>query len=684
MRHDYPVEQLLRPPIELYGAVVHFAAAALCVLLPGVFLLPGNATWVMAAIFAILGIARLRDALGLRKYQYQLYQLPGYRVESRAIPTSRQLLFFGLGFPWRAYHTQRRADLERSEWRRVTEYEMSSRYRLARRLENWIPFLPTRWSHHWNPVAPKPVVEGEPTLHGVGIPEGEDEICLPQSERTSHVFVVGTTRVGKTRLAEVLISQDIRNGDAVIVFDPKGDADLLARVYHEARAAGRLKHFSVFHLGFPELSARYNPISDFARITEVATRIASQLPGEGQSAAFREFTWRYVNVIAKALTELGKSASYETLLAYGSDIDPLLEEYLQHLFQKYQVPNWESRLRQLIESDQKPDRNAQGRSRKAWAAVQMFKEIDLTDMVGFSLVKTFEYDKSFYDKLVASLFPLLEKLTSGAVGKLLSPDYTDLADTRPIIDWRTVIDQGGIVYVGLDALTDAEVASAVGSSMFADLTSTAGSIYKNLDAVRLPDLQGEKRARHRVCIHADEFNELVGKEFVPLCNKAGGAGFMITAYTQTLSDIEVRFGDKAKAGQVIGNLGTLIMLRVKEPATAELLTKQLREVEVKHLELQSLVTDSSNPESGVDFVSRSGQTLQRQRVPMVHPHDVLNLPKGHAFALIGGTLYKLRLPLFKPEPDLPDSLRQMTAHMRESPREPRDDWAQLPDMLVAQ
>jgi conjugal transfer pilus assembly protein TraD len=39
-----------------------------------------------------------------------------------------------------------------------------------------------------------------------------------------------------------------------------------------------------------------------------------------------------------------------------------------------------------------------------------------------------------------------------------------------------VINLGGIVYVGLDALSDYEVAAAVGNSMFADLTSVAGSL----------------------------------------------------------------------------------------------------------------------------------------------------------------------------------------------------------------
>ena len=50
-------------------------------------------------------------------------------------------------------------------------------------------------------------------------------------------------------------------------------------------------------------------------------------------------------------------------------------------------------------------------------------------------------------------FPTVRKLTTGPAGELLSPDYLDELDKRPIFDWDTVIRTGGIVYVGLDALS---------------------------------------------------------------------------------------------------------------------------------------------------------------------------------------------------------------------------------------
>src|SRR3546814_20626299 len=59
-------------------------------------------------------------------------------------------------------------------------------------------------------------------------------------------------------------------------------------------------------------------------------------------------------------------------------------------------------------------------------------------------------------------------------------------------------------------------------------------------------------AKIPINVHADEFNELMGDEFIPMVNKGGGAGVQVTAYTQTLSDIEARIGNRAKAGQEIG------------------------------------------------------------------------------------------------------------------------------------
>ncbi len=54
----------------------------------------------------------------------------------------------------------------------------------------------------------------------------------------------------------------------------------------------------------------------------------------------------------------------------------------------------------------------------------------------------------------------MEKLTTGRTSAPLSPALDDPTDWRPVFDWMSVINLGGIVYVGLDALSDCEVAGA--------------------------------------------------------------------------------------------------------------------------------------------------------------------------------------------------------------------------------
>jgi conjugative coupling factor TraD, SXT/TOL subfamily len=315
-----------------------------------------------------------------------------------------------------------------------------------------------------------------------------------------------------------------------------------------------------------------------------------------------------------------------------------------------------------------------GREKRVVAIEQYLSQARLYDPVLDGLRSAVRYDRTYFDKIVASLLPLLEKLTTGDIAQLLAPDYMDLEDPRQIFDWMQVIRKRAVVYVGLDALSDSEVASAVGNSMFSDLVSVAGHIYKFGVDDGLPGALPDKKIP--INVHADEFNELMGDEFIPMINKGGGAGIQVTAYTQTLSDIEARIGNRAKAGQVIGNFNNLFMLRVRETATAELLTKQLPQVDVYSTSVMSAATDSSDPQGNTAFTSNTQDRITTTSVPMIEPAHVVALPKGQAFGLIeGGQLWKIRMPLPAPDPDeiMPKDLQTMAGYMRKR-YVPADEW----------
>jgi conjugative coupling factor TraD (SXT/TOL subfamily) len=274
------------------------------------------------------------------------------------------------------------------------------------------------------------------------------------------------------------------------------------------------------------------------------------------------------------------------------------------------------------------------------------------------------YDKEYFSKITASLGPLLKKLTTGKAAELLSPDYSDIEDERPILDWLQVIRNKQIVYVGLDALTDPVVSTAVGNAMFADLVSVAGRLYKFGLQDGYPEIE-KAIPLPRICLHSDEFNEIIGDEFVPLLNKARGAGFTVTAYTQTWSDVEARLKTAAKAGQVAGNIGTVVLFRCKEAATVDMFLNQLPTVPVLRVVPASSSTDTSHGEEGIYYRSTNEDRFTHSEHRLIEQNDVLNLPKGQAFCLLeGGKLYKLRMPLPKQEViDIPIQIEHLIQAM---------------------
>ena len=81
-------------------------------------------------------------------------------------------------------------------------------------------------------------------------------------------------------------------------------------------------------------------------------------------------------------------------------------------------------------------------------------------------------------------------------------------------------------------------------------------------------------------------------------------------------------------------------------ATAELLTDQLPEVYVVSTIVSSSASDANDPGEFTDFASRNEDRIAPETVRMLEPTDLVQLPKGEAFALIhGGQLHKIRMPL---------------------------------------
>lgn len=660
-----PLESKLRPAVEGWSGLVALGSGVLIVQMPSLFLMSETIAWGSSAVLFSLAGTRFYQAWKVTKYQRGLKRLPYYGMKSKDIPKGKAL-FFGRGFLWGQRHTQRLKDTLNPAVKHLVED--SSLFKKARDYErnhdNWITKI-TSWDSPLNPVRPLPPIGGNRILHAVGVDE-EKDVFIEATDRPGNTLVLGTTRQGKSRLAEILLEQDVARGDGpVILFDPKSDPGLLTRMYTAAAKEGR--EFYVFHLGFPQMSARYNAVANFTRITEIASRISGQLAGEGNSAAFKEFSWRFINVVARALVAIGEKPNYTNILQYITDIEPLFRRFAEHWLPLNANTDWQSDV-QVYEEEataqyKKNPRFAKHQSPRTEALRTYIEKLETNDPVLLGLLGALRYDQEFYSKLVASLIPLLEKVTTGKIGKLLAPEYDDLSDERPIFDWTQIIRSKAVIYIGLDALQDLEIASVVGNSMFSDLVSTSGMIYKH--GYEAGMIEGREGLLPKIYLHADELNELIGEEFLPMVNKAAGSGVILTGYTQSRSDLEAAYGDKAKAQVIEDNFNNLIMMRVRNKHTAELLTDQLPEVETTTVMQVSGATDSSNLDSEQDFTSNTQDRISVNQSVMLEPSALMSLPKGQAFMLVnGGHLYKVRIPL--PEDDnipIPETLREMTEEM---------------------
>ncbi|WP_318521151.1 conjugative transfer system coupling protein TraD [Photobacterium leiognathi] len=749
MTLEYQMDGQLRPVTEYKAAMVSAASAAILAYAPSITGLPASMSYSLSIATAAMAAAQFLNGRKVKRYQHNLTRLEAFSMTTEELPVSNSEFWLGRGFDWTQKHAQRVYECQRQQgqkyikqswWydkaREIERYHQKtkklgllanitkSKYlfscekfgkKLEKKLANKPVLKPlallSRKIQHiefiQNPVAPLPPVGGSPYLHGVGA-DDESDIFMELGGRNGHTLVLGTTRVGKTRCAELFISADIarkvkrkvsyrlQNGHTaykyieepdsmVAVFDPKGDGDLLARCYSEAMRHGR--EFILFHLGAPDITSRYNGIGHFSQISECATRSTNPLGG-GSDNAFKEFAWRFSNVISTALVRLRERPSYDLIRRYIMDMEQLYLNYCKMLMVELKIENWQELYEELMQNMKGIPQHLKSLSRESIAFYMLIKEqqesgVMAHDPVYEAVLNSVRYDQSYFSKITASYLPLLEKLCSGDNLKILSPNYDDIDDPRPVFDWTMAARKKAVVYCGFDAMTNREVASAASNAMLSDLLSLSGKIYK---AGLNYGVDGTDSTEKPVCyLHLDEANEMVGDEFLPILNKAGGSGLRVTAYTQSRQDLTVKLGDRAKAEVLESNFNNIIMFRVKTADTAELFTDQLPEVDIYDMSIKNGVTPDSGILNGASPTNIFG-TRVSDEVSIVKSQktiladQIISLPKGQAFGIIEGSrVVKLRFPLPKESATtLPPDIASLCSAMRTKYKS-YDDWYHKPN-----
>lgn len=621
-------EDPFRPVYEYYSTAAWGAALAIMALMGVTSDIRSPAFIAFASFCLMMLIVRGRHAL--RRYRQQKFLAGvGVTFQSRQelndrVALSQRTIFLGYGFDWTQAECQLTHMLRRQDPQRLSA-----------------------------PDQPADAFMGQPWIHGIGM-ERERPIEIPLDHTAGHILLVGTTRAGKSRMLDTIIHQAVARGEAVLIWDPKGDKGLAESALQACHLQGRPTDFVFFHPAFPETSWRIDPLKNFNRATELATRIASLIPSETGADPFTAHSWMILTNLIEGLLLINSKPTLRLLKRFvDSGPEWLVVRACEAYFDKH-VPTWREDVKGYLKAAKGTDdlNVAIAYSRFYKALVQKTAPSGVLE----GLISDLEHDKAHQQKMTASLTPVLTMLTAGTLGDLLSPDTSDLDDKRPITNFANIIRNGQVCYLGLDSMSDSMVASAIGSMFISDMTSVSGDRYNyedNVDFIEFIKRRGEQLERERsphklrpVTLIIDEAAELVSDKLIQLLNKAGGSAIRLVVATQTFADFAAKVGSETKARMVLGNLNNKIVLRTIDGGTQEYIAETFPTTVVRHIEY-SQATDAKSDTPGA-FGYKITEAMKETEAPMVAP-DVLGcLPNLEFFAQVsGGRLVKGRIPILK-------------------------------------
>jgi conjugal transfer pilus assembly protein TraD len=408
-------------------------------------------------------------------------------------------------------------------------------------------------------------------------------VFLEAEDAQGHTLVVGAPGTGKTQLFKLLALQAIARGECVILLDPKGGQHLRHSLAQAAARVGR-PYFQLLPAQ-PEQSDGLNLLANGRQASELASRLSRLIPMDETENAFGQFAWMTLNRIIEGLLVMREPVTLKALRHHVAD---------------------------------------QGKSLRARLPLPGLAELAAHDPV-------------HYRKMILALTPMLETLTTGSLGELLSPPlengiHTVEAD-RPRVHLAQVIRQAGVFYAGLGALSDEALSRALGGLLLADLAAVAGDRYRDT-ARGVP-----------VRLFVDEAAEVTNPAFVQLLNKGRECGLMVTFAVQTLADLEVAMSGPGPARMMVGNAGNLIAFRTLDPESRKVWAERAGSAWIR-AHSDSVGAQQMQGANGRQRGFSAGRTRQFQEVPLIPEALLGQLPNLHFVGLLGGRRTVVgRLPL---------------------------------------
>lgn len=641
-----PFEQILRPLFEGRAVVAWLVAAVWCLVWGIALDFGGSTNFLLVFMSLAMALWRLKDAFRLAKQKLALIGKPISFITTShlrsALPAMGNNLWLGWGYRWEPRHTRR-------------AYEVMKR--------DLIEIYPSQWMLKLLGEKRDPSKErGMQWIHG--LEPVEQDVLASFDSLKGHCAVIATTGSIKTRLVSLILFQLAARGDTVIVIDPKGDPELREICRACAVGAGAPERFLMMHPAFASESTRMDLLKNWDRVSQVASRVSLVLSAE--DSTFKDFCWNAVHSITNGMKYVGRRVSIvslNTAMSSRVSVERLTEEALKKFF------NIEGAMLQerVQEETAKIGFTLKGGGKGKQSMVLETGSVELTAMIQVfykdlaedaseakakgvpvkpeelrGLISILEANKEWFGKMIVSITPMLKKLSTDDLHGLLSPNYEDLEDKRPIMDMMRVVKGKHILYVGTDSLADPSVGHALAALLLADTSAVAAEIYNH-------GVDGDDGAQpRRIHVFVDEWGDVMCEPLIQQANKGRGAGIFIWALGQTLSDLTDAFGgSQAKALRFMGNMNNMIVGATQDSATMKMVSEKFGLTSIQ-IRSQSQSTGSKTEDTGLEFSVNRGESVAEREAELFPPSLLPGMPDLQYVAMLNRSEFiKGRIPVLQ-------------------------------------
>lgn len=351
------------------------------------------------------------------------------------------------------------------------------------------------------------------------------EIYQDDDNRPNHTFVFGSTGVGKTRLLEGIMEQDIRKNQSVVIIDPKGDIALFSKMVQIAKECGREKDVMFISSIFPEYSLKINPLNNYFIDEEIIANIVSGVPA--QDEFFLKVAQETTTAIVKALNILRR---------INNNNEPLTFEEIAQRAHYKGIKYLQDELIESVNED----------------------PLLLNDKESIRILNLLEQilssNQDYFSKVTTTLRTTLTEMSVGNIGKIIGN-----VKTNRFID-RLEEDKPVLLYVMTGSMLTRQSSAILSKVIISMIQCCVGKVVSS-----------GRSFKHRLNVYIDEAASSVYRGIEVLFAQGRSSNLNLTALTQSLADMVAEIGQE-RADKLFDLTNTKIIMRINEQKSAELIS----------------------------------------------------------------------------------------------------------------